>query len=75
MDKPPNGFTLDYDRTTWNAGFVFTWSKVFNIWTDRRLILTVKPGQSLADSYKARTGESMWENDFILFPLPSNLEN
>ena len=65
--EPPDGFTEKWDSNTWNVGFVFRWSDVFETWLDCCVILTIKPNQTLPDAFETRMNEPMWDDYDIFF--------
>jgi len=62
----PDGYTEEWDSTTWNVGFIFRWSEVYEAWLDCTAMATVKPGQSLCEAFEARMDGPMW-NDYTIF--------
>lgn len=67
MNGVPNGYVKGWDQDTWNVGFMFRWSAYYGRWVDAQQFLTVKPGQTLVDAFRARTGRCMWPTDRIFF--------
>lgn len=67
--EPPVGYKEEWDNTTWNAGFIFRWSEIHKSWTDMRMIVTVKPGQTLAEAYEDRIDEPMQDVYTIFFAI------
>jgi len=62
----PDGYTDKWDPTTWNYGFVFRWSSVFEAWLEEG-VCTVKPGWSLKQAYEAWAEEPYWTDYRIFF--------
>lgn len=67
LRDPPEGFTEDWNPELWNVGFVFRWSDVFESWLDCRILLTVKPHQTLADAFEKRVREPMFPEYNVFF--------
>lgn len=65
----PDGYTEEWNSTTWNVGFVFVWSEVYEAWMDACVMITVKPGQALREAFEARMGEPMWRDYTVFFSL------
>jgi hypothetical protein len=61
------GYQEEWDSTTWNMGFVFRWSEFYEAWLDCGIVLTVKPGQTLAEAFEVRMDEPMWKQYSIFF--------
>ena len=52
IERPvPDGYTEEWDSATWNVGFVFRWSEVYEAWLELSVQLTVKPGQTRSDPF------------------------
>jgi hypothetical protein len=62
----PDGYTLCYNSSIWNVGFIFVWSEFYGsyIYDDR---ITIRPQQSLADAYMERIGQELQNNKEIFF--------
>lgn len=62
----PDGFTTEWDNTTWNVGFTFQWSEVYQGYL-RCGQITVKPGDTLSEAFERVIGEPMWPEYEIFF--------
>lgn len=62
----PEGFTLEWDKSAWNVGFVFMWSEVYQCYMKKGM-LTVKPEQTLAEAYEVWADEPMFSENEIFF--------
>ena len=63
----PDGYTEEYDSSTWNVGHVFFWSAVYDCWLDCNVRLTVKPGVPVEDAFEARMDRPMWAGYAVFF--------
>jgi hypothetical protein len=72
MSKPitkreiPDGFQLEWDNTTWNVGFVFIWSDVYECYLQQGQI-TVKPGDTLTEAFERVVGEPLFSDREVFF--------
>lgn len=64
----PDGMQLEWDSKTWNIGFAYRWSDVYECYLELGT-LTVKPGQSLPEAWDARYDEPMWPDYEIFFSI------
>jgi hypothetical protein len=62
----PDGFTTEWDNTTWNVGFTFMWSDVYQGYL-RCGQITVKPGDTLPEAWERVMNEPMWPEYEIFF--------
>ena len=52
MNELPEGYTRTDDRTEiWRVGFVYRWSPVFEAWLDCCQLVSIRPGETGAESY------------------------
>lgn len=63
--EAPHGFTEHWDGSIWNVGFIFQWSIVHQQWVNQNLPTTVKPGQCLADAFRARIDPSGLDSTWL----------
>ena len=63
----PEGYALDpAEGTTWNVGHVFRWSEVYDCYLEHGII-TVRPNDSLAESFERVYDTPMWPEYEIFF--------
>jgi len=62
----PEGFQLDWNSETWNVGFVFVWSEVFEGYLQQGQI-TVKPGDTLSEAFERAVGEPLFSDREVFF--------
>ena len=62
----PDGFTTEWDNTTWNVGFTLMWSDVYKGYL-RCGQITVKPGDTLPEAWERVMDKPMWPEYEIFF--------
>lgn len=61
----PEGYTIEWNKETWNVGFLFIWSEVFeNYLTSGRI--TVRPNETIPE---ALVREGLGGSDYEVFFL------
>jgi hypothetical protein len=63
----PDGYTEEFDKSTWNVGHVFRYSAVYDAWLDCEIRLTVKPNVTIGEAFADFMGEPMWADYNIFF--------
>ena len=52
MNELPDGFVLtDKPSELWRVGFVYRWSEVFESWLDCCQLVSIRPEETVAESY------------------------
>ena len=62
----PRGKTLEWDHSGWLVGHVFRWSEVYDCYL-KEGIITVRPNDSLAESFERVYDTPMWPEYEIFF--------
>lgn len=65
----PEGYIEEWDDKIWSVGFIFSWSEVFKCWTPCNFLIggiTVKPGETLSESFERETTKA-WSDNYNIF--------
>ncbi len=62
----PTGYTDRHDPAIWNTGHVFLWSKVFKVWIDCDVRLTIRSDETVTEAFEADFGCPM-DNDHAVY--------